>query len=81
MCNLSIIQKFKNVRTASAKVASVVTLGVVSSAASAAGLSDLTAAVSFTDVVTGVLAVAGALVSVYVMIKGVKFIMSMVKSG
>lgn len=82
MSNFAIIQKFQNNRASvAAKAALAVALVVTSAAASAAGLTDLTASISFGDVITGVLAIAGALVAVYVMIKGVKFIMSMVKSG
>jgi len=41
--------------------------------------SSLTASIDFSSVVTGVMAVAAALIGVYVAIKGVKFIMEHVK--
>lgn len=54
---------------------------LVAGLASAAGVSDMAAAVSFTDVVAAVLAIGALLIAVYVAIKGAKIVLTMVKGG
>lgn len=44
-------------------------------------LTELSAAVDFSEVQTSVLAIAGTLITVYVMIKGIQLIMSRVRGG
>ncbi len=55
--------------------------GVAAAATPATGISQLTNAVSFTDVVTGIMAIGVALMGLYVTIRGVKIVLSMVRGG
>lgn len=72
------------VRGARAKVAAAGAALVVSSSALASGpadIGDLAEMVDFGDVAPGIIGVAGALITLYVIIKGVRIVIGFVRGG
>lgn len=68
-------------RTAALSAALLATMMSGSAFAQEAGIGDLADAITFDDVAPGVIGAAGALIGLYVIIKGVRIIISFVRSA
>lgn len=76
------MKHLSTVRKYGSKVLAVAGLSGLASSVFAAGeIAALTAGISFTDVITGIFAVAATLIAVYVAQRGITMIIGMVRRG